>query len=377
MIRLSETYDYTGPEFDRLVQDVSLRSTRQISRQLKQLQRTDIGAYLALGTAAQVAASRETANRVQEYLAHGDTELRLFVIQPMFREGLRLLSRSPCNPHGEDALRFKLSRFDAIAAHFSRIHFTVVIVDDGCDGGGNPGLVSSDVARSIVVDYYRAYPRSRVRAEVHLLCDLMQQASSLGWNAQMTSAEESRKGGSVLAGLAYSRRLTDNEITSTKIVNLFIDYDADLSIHPDQIMLLAEKVVMGGYLAAVASRRCEGAISYIDPERDHRGRVYIKRWQAMLPALASQISDVNRGLKVYSRSAIDIILDNVQERTFPYQVECLLALILKSPAVLAEVPVSYIDSVALSTQVGNTAVQSYDDQLQRIRQMAVRYGQIQ
>ena len=37
--------------------------------------------------------------------------------------------------------------------------------------------------------------------------------------------------------------------------------------------------------------------------------------------------------------------------------------------------VSYIDSVALSTQAGDSVAQTYDDQIERFRAIAERYGE--
>ncbi len=371
MIGLSEPYDYTKPDFDRLVEDAEDLTANELDRRLMQLQESDVQAYLALGTAASVVASMEAARRIHERLVHQDTQLRLYVVEPVFREGRRLLPRSVDNPHGEDALRFKMERFEHISAQFPRIHFEILVVDDGCDGDGNPELISSVVARRLIAEYHRGRPGSRVRATVLLLNDLIAQAPQLDWGPRMKSAQDSRKGGSILAGFAYARWLSETDKSAA--INMFVDCDADLSIHPDQTMLLAELVLSDKCAGAIASRRVAGAVSYVDPERDRRGQTYIRTWQALLPSLAAQVTDTNRGLKVYSRAAIEVILRQVEERTFPYQVECLLALVTKAHAQIAEVPVSYVDSVQLSTQRGTEPAQSYEDQLQRIRQMTVRY----
>ena len=376
MIRLKEPYDYTEPGFDRLVAELSERTAGRTDHRLRQLQQTDTGAYLALGTAARVVASWQAAAHIQQYLDQQRAQLNLYVIQPVFREGRRLMPRSAENPYGENALVYKLSRFDRLSAQFPRIRFSVIVIDDGCDGGGDPDLVSSKVAHHLIAGYRQANPDSCANMEVLLLNNLIREAPALGWEARMESPAVSHKGGSVLAGFAYARHQADRlQGNSGKQFSLFVDYDADLSLHPDQVMLLAEKVLVGGHDGAVASRRHKEAISYIDPERDRRGQDYIQAWQVLLPILAAQVTDVNRGLKAYSQTAVNTILATVEERTFPFQIECLLAIVISLEARLAEVPVSYIDSVALSTQAGEEAAQAYEDQLGRIRQIARRYGQ--
>lgn len=371
-MRLTEPFDYTTFEFDRLVVEVSGHSRQQTDELLRVLRLTDTDEYLALGTAARVVASHQAAARIQEHLVQLQTQLIIHVVQPMFREGRRLLPRSIDNPYGEDAMGYKLGRLDSLSAQFPRINFSVLAVDDGCDSGGDPSLISSRVAREVIEEYRAAHPDSPVKTEVLLLSDLIREAPALGWESRMANTGASRKGGSVLAGFAYARRQASRRANR---LHLFVDCDADLSVHVDQIMLLAEQILLGGNDGAVASRRHESSISYIDPERDQRGQRYIQAWQVLLPALAAQVVDTNRGLKAYSRHAVDIILDTVEERTFPYQIECLLALVL-SGARVAEVPVSYIDSVALSTQSGTAVAQEYTDQLDRIRQIAIRYDQI-
>ena len=154
---------------------------------------------------------------------------------------------------------------------------------------------------------------------------------------------------------------------------LVVDTDADLSIHPLQVLLLAEQIVLGGADAAVASRRTADAVALIDPARDTRGQAFIRSWQTVLPTLAQQVVDTNRGLKAYSAPSARIIVDKVKDPTFPYQIESLLSLALEG----RRLPkwASDIDSVALSTQAGDSVAQTYDDQIERFRAIAERYGE--
>ena len=367
---IHEPYDSTSHEFELYIESLKHLSEAELdmkviaAKKLALKTNEHIADYIALGTAALILKSRRAGDAIENYLAAEDTQVTVFVIQPIFNEADRMSPRSESNPHGENALLYRVGRFVALHTANPRINFHLIVVDDGCDGGGDVERKSSHVAQRLL----EQASGSGITTEVILLDDLIRDAGKYGWNPGIESAADSVKGGSIIGGFAYARSLSAKD---TSDEHIFVDIDADLSIHPDQTLLLIEAILIGSNDAAVASRRAEGAVAWIDHHRDLRGQEYIRAWQSLLPELAKYVVDINRGMKAFSSDVIDMIIDEVKERTFVYQVESLNLLAIHGRKI-AEVPISYVDSVALSTQAGDTPVQSYDDQMERIRRLAGR-----
>lgn len=370
--KLVEPYDTSTDIFENFVAQTSRLTTEERAEKLYELRgRAEadpsvISKYVAHGVASLILEARQAAWAVQQRLEGNDEEAIVYVVQPVYNEAERMSPRTKENPHGENALLYRLERLAALHKLCPRLQFHLLVVDDGCDGAGVSSRKSGVVATGLMDDF--AAPG--VRTEVAYLEDIIHDPDKYGWNPRMKSPIDSIKGGSVIGGFAFCRWLSKRGPVHRSI---YVDIDADLSIHPDEIMLLLRKIICEEHVCAVASRRAEGAVAWIDHERDKRGQRYIDAWQSLLPALAKQVTDINRGMKVYADSVIDQIIEQVQERTFVYQVESLNVL-AESGYKIAEVPVSYVDSVALSTQVGDEPAQAYDDQMRRISALARRKG---
>ena len=364
---VAEPWDITQPPFATFVAVVA----ESYAEAAEALDQTSLRpeAYIALGTALKCVDAARAGRRIQEHLDVAGQELSLNVVEPMYHEADRMSPRTAANPHGEDAFAFRLQTLDHIAAAHPSISTRLLVVDDGCSGGGDPARRSKNVATALYDQYRESRPDSRTEVVITDLDTLVAESADLGWKPEFTDSSESRKGGSVVAGFAKVLQHADPDT-----LLLVVDTDADLSIHPLQVLLLAEQIVRGGADAAVASRRTADAVALIDPARDTRGQAFIRSWQTVLPTLAQQVVDTNRGLKAYSAQSARIIVDKVKDPTFPYQIESLLSLALEGRRI-AEVGVSYIDSVALSTQAGDSVAQTYDDQIERFRAIAERYGE--
>ena len=94
-----------------------------------------------------------------------------------------------------------------------------------------------------------------------------------------------------------------------------------------------------------------------------------------MPTLAARITDTNRGFKAVDANFVPTILQGVEDRKFPYQIELLLVGSQHGPEAVKPVAISYVDSEALSTQGGDAAVQTYLSQAQAILAMARRHGE--
>lgn len=368
---VTEPYDFTSSEFDGFIHTIEAIGSNDRDKLVARLKDESLADatrylfYMALGTANLILKARSQAAALNNYLNSRRQTAKIYVIQPVYNEAERMSPRTADNPYGENALLYRAERLAALSRLYPTIHFHIIVVDDGCDGKGNPDAKSAVVARRLL----KQAPGG-ITTEVVELDNLIRDASAFDWNPGIATAQESRKGGSVIGGFAYARSLARMEVGSS-ICHAFVDVDADLSIHPDQTILVAAPVIEGRAAAAIASRRADGAVACIDATRDIRGKDFIRQWQSLLPVLAAQVTDVNRGMKAFSLNAINTLIENVQDKTFTYQIESLHTLAIQGLPI-QEVPVSYVDSVALSTQTGDTPAQTYDDQLARIHSLSRR-----
>lgn len=368
---VTEPYDFTSSQFEEFMHTIEAIASNDRDKLVARLKNESLADarrypfYMALGTASLILKAHSQAATLHNYLSSSRQTAKIYVIQPVYNEAERMSPRTADNPYGENALLYRAERLAALSQLYPTIHFHIIVVDDGCDGKGNPNAKSAVVAQRLL----KQAPKT-ITAEVVELDNLIRDASTFDWIPGITTAQESRKGGSVIGGFAYARSLARMEVGSS-IRHAFVDVDADLSIHPDQTILVAAPVIEGRVAAAIASRRVDGAVACIDTARDMRGKDFIRQWQSLLPVLATQVTDVNRGMKAFSLNAINTLIENVQDKTFTYQIESLHALAVQGLPI-QEVPVSYIDSVALSTQTGDAPAQTYDDQLARIHNLSRR-----
>ncbi len=182
-------------------------------------------------------------------------------------------------------------------------------------------------------------------------------------------ARRSVKGGAVLYGMRKALRFDSDSR------HVIVDNDADLSILPDQIGLLLRGIVDEGLGVVAGSRREPDSVALIGESRDHRGSLFIRIWQHLLPQLAERIVDTNRAFKAFDSEVLARIVDDVQVYTFPYQIEILQAAVSRGTPPTA-IGIGYIDSEAASTQQGDSITETYIDQIRQIIDIAQRYGTV-
>jgi hypothetical protein len=120
------------------------------------------------------------------------------VVGAMYGETGRMVTRQE-RPHGEDFVRVKARQLDWLTDR-TGVTWSVVAVDDGCRDIPS----SSEVMRRIVAS--EGYAAEGHRAITVLrLADLIDDGPSIGPAFdQLTRPEQSRKGGSIIAGLAHA-----------------------------------------------------------------------------------------------------------------------------------------------------------------------------
>lgn len=181
---------------------------------------------------AAIAAEADAAARSRTLLlVAARAPVHLSVAFAMYGETGRLSLRSQ-HPHGEDLVRAKVRQLDWLTEG-SEATWSIVAVDDGCPDTPS----SAEMMRGIVAA--DGYPATGHRSvEVLRLADVLADGPSVGpaFDA-LTSPDQSRKGGSILAGLAHA-------MEGTVVGRHVVAYtDADLSANLTQLGALAARIL--------------------------------------------------------------------------------------------------------------------------------------
>jgi len=269
------------------------------------------------------------------------------------------------HPHGEDSIRFKMDALAHLENLNPMLSCRFFVIDDGCPNG------SGNMAQAILNEDYSSSVSSG-KARVYFLAEAIN-ADDPDLPPGLTHKDgpnRSVKGGAILFGMR--KALADDSVTGLHII---IDNDADLSVHPEQIGLLIEPLLLGRADAVAGSRRETDTAALIGGSRNARGRLFIQIWQHLLPELSNQIVDTNRAFKAFTSSGLQRIIDRIGIYTFPYQIELLQACISEG-VLLEKRGIAYVDSEAASTQQGDAITETYLHQIHQIAHIAHRYKTI-
>lgn len=327
--------DTVNEEFNQFIDLVSTSFLSYSDRQLEVVDRKLCSHKLdskifSLGLAVKIVLARR-------FIKYGltDRSICLNVINPVYQERDRISPLSKDNPFGENAILGKIKifrRLELLSGNKLSIKFWVV--DDVCPEK------SGKLAEKIIKDNF---PEDWGR-KYHVL--YLQDAIKGGFYPNKDSKDGSIKGASIHYAL---KTILGDRIQKTK-ENLFLDTDADLSIHPELLGLLLKKYYANDVVAVIGSRRQKDSLAIIGHQRDIRGRLYIAILQKLLPALGSaNILDTNRAAKLYNTSAAKVIIKYQNLWQFPYQIETILNLLKEFPGQVCPQGISYLDSIPLST----------------------------
>lgn len=300
----------------------------------------------------------------QRILRTIDEPVTISLLNPVYKETARMQRRED-HPHGEDSIRVKMNALQHLETLNSKLSCRFIVIDDGCPDA------SGDLARRILSEDFPDAVESG-KAHVYSLSEAID-AGDPDLPPGVThknGANRSVKGGAVLFGMR--KTLSETMVTGQHII---IDNDADLSIHPGQIGLLIEPILLGRAQAVAGSRRETDSAALIGGSRNARGALFIQIWQHLLPQLSGQITDTNRAFKAFTASALRQIIDRIAVYTFPYQIELLQACISEGVQ-LEKRGIAYVDSEAASTQQGEAITETYLHQIHQIAEIARRYETI-
>ena len=279
-------------------------------------------APLEFRIAAKLVASRRRMLAIRQ-------PVRVAVVFAMWGEHHRLQPRSATNPNGEDSLRVKLDQL-AWATDGTPIDWTLYAVDDG-----DPHH-SGDLASRIAAEH----PRGG-HVTVLKLADAVPTDS--GPLQNLTSADDSRKGGAIVLG---ARRALDDGNDAV------VYTDADNSVHLGQIGLLLEPFVAQRAQAVWGDRKDPRAVLVKQEARWGIGIKVLRHMQRMVgqEIFSRGIGDTQAAFKLYGCELLERILEQPGLYDFSFDTDWMLAVLTRDEA-YEQVPFAFIDSAAESASI--------------------------
>ncbi len=279
------------------------------------------------------------------------------VVWAMYGETGRMVTREE-HPHGEDFVRVKARQLDWLTDG-TAVTWSVVAVDDGCPDAPS----SAEVMRRIVAS--EGYPAEGHRGITVLrLADVIDGGPSIGPAFdRLTGPEQSRKGGSIIAGLAHALRAS---VAGRHVVAYT---DADLSANLAQLGTLAAPILRpaspdrpgdGAPPVAVLGQRYGMPDAVLvkpgGPVREpvstggKPDKVIVLFRHAvratLIPELA-HVPDTQAGFKAFDAAALQTVLPRVSSFDETFDVELLIHLAQKyGAAALAIEPIVFTEDFA-------------------------------
>ena len=310
---------------------------------------------LARTHGAAVAAEAEAACASRERLVAAasvaTTAVHLTVVWAMYGETGRMVTREE-HPHGEDFVRVKARQMDWLVAG-TEATWSFVAVDDGCPDEPS----SADLMRRIAAS--EGHPAEGHRAVTVLrLADVIAGGPSIGpaFDA-LHSPSQSRKGGSILAGLAHALRVP---VAGRHVVAYT---DADLSANLAQLGALAAPILESGdaapAIAALGQRYGMPGAVLVKPAGPVRepfstggkpDKVIVLFRHAVRAALIPQLAhvlDTQAGFKAFDAVALVPVLPEMSSFDETFDVELLIHLAQRhGAAALAVEPIVFTEDFA-------------------------------
>ncbi len=310
-----------------------------------------------------VAAEAAAVARSRRRLAQLKVPVHLGVVWAMYGETGRMVPRS-AHPHGEDFVRAKVAQLDWLADGLPGLSWSILAVDDGCPDHPSSAEVMSGIAET------EGYPTQGHRSVTVLrLAQVI--AAHAGISpafARLTSTQDSRKGGSILAGLDAALRtgpapasesLGSSE-SSSGARHVLCYTDADLSANLAQLGTLAAPIVAGDGVAAVLGQRygVPGAVlikesgpssePHSTGDKPDKLIILFRHFvRAMLMPSLAHVLDTQAGFKAFDAAMLAPALRRMTSFNETFDVELLIHLAQQHGAgALAVEPIVFTEDLA-------------------------------
>ena len=300
-----------------------------------------------------VEAEAMAAARSRRRLGELTGPVHLTVVWAMYGETGRMVPRS-AHPHGEDFVRAKVGQLDWLTGGLPGVTWSIIACDDGCADQPSSADVMTGIARA------EGYPAEGHRGVTVLrLADLIGGAVpvSLAFD-RLTSTEQSRKGGSILAGLAAAVR-TGPPRAAGAGRHVVCYTDADLSANLAQLGSLAAPVVAGDNVAALGQRygiegavlvRADGPVTEPHSTGGKPDKIIVLFRHfvraTLIPAVA-HVLDTQAGFKAVDATALPWAIQQMTSFNETFDVELLIHLAQHyGPQALAVEPIVFTEDFA-------------------------------
>ena len=300
-----------------------------------------------------VAAEAAAAARSRRRLAGLTGPVHLTVVWAMYGETGRMVPRA-AHPHGEDFVRAKVGQLDWLTGGLPGVTWSIIACDDGCPDRPS----SADLMTSIVAA--EGYPAAGHRSVTVLrLAEVIAGGIPISPAFdQLTSTDQSRKGGSILAGLAAAVR-TDPARANGSGRHVVCYTDADLSANLAQLGSLAAPIVAGNVAGALGQRygvegavlvRADGPVTEPHSTGDKPDKIIIlfrHFIRAMLIPSLAHVLDTQAGFKAFDAAALGPVIGQMASFNETFDVELLIHLAQHyGPQALAVEPIVFTEDFA-------------------------------
>jgi hypothetical protein len=301
-----------------------------------------------------VAAEANAAARSRRRLGELTGPVHLTVVWAMYGETGRMVPRS-VHPHGEDFVRVKVGQLDWLTEGLPGVTWSVIACDDGCPDRPSSADLMIEIAAA------EGYP-----SEGHRSVTVLRLADVIGSDVsispafdRLVSADQSRKGGSILAGLAAA--VAAGPARPDGAGRHVVSYtDADLSANLAQLGSLAAPVVAGGTVAAALGQRygidgavlvrADGPVTEPHSTGDKPDKIIVLFRHfvraLLIPALA-HVLDTQAGFKAFDPGALTPAIGQMASFNETFDVELLIHLAQRyGPQALAVEPIVFTEDFA-------------------------------
>jgi hypothetical protein len=280
-----------------------------------------------------VAAEAMAAARSRQRLSELAGPVHLTVVWAMYGETGRMVPRT-AHPHGEDFVRAKVRQLDWLTGGLPGVTWSIIACDDGCPDRPSSADLMTEIAAA------EGYP-----AAGHRSVTVLRLAQVIGGETpvspafdRLTSTDQSRKGGSILAGLAAA--LDAGPAPAERAGRHVVCYtDADLSANLAQLGSLAAPVAAGDQVAGALGQRygIEGAVlvradgpvtePHSTGDKPDKIIVLFRHFvRALLIPAVAQVLDTQAGFKAFDAAALRPVLQQMTSFNETFDVELIIHL---------------------------------------------------
>ncbi len=301
-----------------------------------------------------VAAEAAAAARSRRRLGELTGPVHLTVVWAMYGETGRMVPRA-VHPHGEDFVRAKVRQLDWLTGGLPGVTWSIIACDDGCPNRPSSADLMTGIAAA------EGYPEEGHRSvRVLRLAEVIAGDVSISPAFdRLVSTEQSRKGGSILAGLAAAAGTGPAQADG--IGRHVVCYtDADLSANLAQLGSLAAPVVAGDKVVGALGQRygIEGAVlvradgpvtePHSTSDKPDKIIVLFRHFvRALLIPDLAHVLDTQAGFKAFDAEALSPAIPQMTSFNETFDVELLIHLAqYYRPQALAVEPIVFTEDFA-------------------------------